>query len=194
MRGRESGFSLFEMMTATTVVMVMAVPTTAMLLKTLSWYNEVNSQLASNRQAREVADILLNGGNATTNGTDSTTNIYGIRARRLAPTGTLRSNYVLQYGSNGHTLTSATFGTQTVGCKAAGNPLPDCSATESKTVQGWLGSDVSLNSTVRSVNAKTTEVLVTMVNPYQAQRAEVPAHAIERYRLIVYRNRDENDP
>jgi hypothetical protein len=101
---------------------------------------------------------------------------------------------VLQYASNNLTVTSSSLGTMTVTCKAATNPMPDCVATEVHTVQGWVGGDLALNSATRSVGGRTTEVLLTMVDPYQAQRMKNPAKAVERYRILVLRTRDETDP
>jgi hypothetical protein len=194
MRRSQRGFTLFEVLSATTAVMALAVPATYMLFHSFAWYTEVQSQLKLNREAREVSDILMNGARMTTNGNDGTPNIYGLRMRKTAPVGSLRSNYVLNYPSNNLTATSSSVAGLTVACKAAGNPLPDCTGTETRTVQGWVGADVTLDSATRSIAGRTTEVSVTMVDPFQAQRMKNPAKAVERYRMVIFRNRDENDP
>jgi hypothetical protein len=195
MGDKQRGFTLFEVLTATTCVMALAVPAAALLYRAFAWSAEIDSQLKLNREAREVSEILLNGGKMGSAGTDTTTSVYGLRARAAAPAGTLRSNYVLNYTSNSFTLSSSNTAPMTVTCKAAGNPLPDCAGTETKAVQGWLGGDIAMDSTTRSVGSKTTEVTITMVDPYQAQRMKNnPARAVERYRMVVQRKRDETDP
>jgi hypothetical protein len=166
-----------------------------MLLKAFTWHDEIANRLTLNRQAREVMHILAEGGRSTTAGTDATTNIYGMHQRKTAPAGTLRTNYRLQYTSNGKTLLSSQMAAMTVPCTGAARPLPDCvDASQTKTVDGWVASDVSLNSTTRSVGTRTTEVVVTLANPFAAQRQENPAEAVERYRTILTRMRDDADP
>jgi hypothetical protein len=82
----------------------------------------------------------------------------------------------------------------TVTCTAAGVPLPDCAGTETKTVAGWIGNDLSLNAASRSVVGRTVETMVTISDPFQAQRGPNPAFASETYRTIFTLNRDIADP
>jgi hypothetical protein len=193
-RRAQQGFTLMEVLSATTAAMVLSIPALAMLFQSLEWYGSIQNGLAVNRRAREVMYVLADGAKASSNGNDATSNIYGLHARSAAPAGPLRTNYQFQYTSNGLILGGAELGTMTITCTAAGRPLPDCTGTETKTVQGWVGSDVVLDSTTRSVAGRTTEIAVTLTNPYEAQRLENPAYASERYRMILTRNRDNTDP
>jgi hypothetical protein len=190
----QRGFTLIEVLSATTAVMVISIPALAMLFQAFEWYDDVQSRLALNRQAREVMYVLADGAKMSSNGTDATANIYGLHARNVAPAGPLRSSYKFQYTSNGLTVTGSELGTMSITCTGVARPLPDCTTTETKTVQGWVGSDVTLNSTTRSVSGRTTEISVVLTDPYEAQRLENPAHATERYRIILARHRDNTDP
>ena len=175
--------------------MAVLVPATAFMFDAFEWYSEVQSSLAINRQARLVFDLMQSGAKTATNGNDGKPYAYGLRGRKVAPTGTLRSNYMLQYASNNKTVTGDSFATLTVTCTAVSVPLPDCSAAnQTKAVTGWMGDDVLLNSITRSVKNRTVEVTVTITDPFQAQRATNSKFATEIFRTVVTLNRDEVDP
>jgi len=192
---RQRGFTLLEVMIASAAGMLVMLPAVAMMLRVFTWYDDVQSKLALNRHARETIDIIGNGARLTSNGNDATPNAYGIRGRRLAPSGALRSNYRLQYSSNNLTVTPDSFGAMQVTCTAVAAPLPDCaSAGQVKTVEGWVGEDIGVNATTRSVASRTVEVMLTITDPYTAQRSDYPTAATERYRTAFTLNRDETDP
>jgi hypothetical protein len=107
--------------------------------------------------------------NGSSNGNDGTKNVYGIRERHGKPSGGQRSNYAFQYASNNITLTPDKVADMTVACVSTANPLPDC-GSGSKTVSGWIGGDMTLNDTSRSVLGLTVEVTFTVFNPFQVQR------------------------
>src|SRR4051812_6806264 len=94
---RQSGFSLLEVMIASVASMAVIAPAIAVMFHAFDWYAEIRSQIALNREARQAFDLIGNGAKASTNGTDATPYLYGVRGRNAAPGGTLRTNYTLQY-------------------------------------------------------------------------------------------------
>lgn len=194
-RKRQAGFTLMEIMVAVTVSATVLTPALALLFATLEWRDEAAATIRLNQQARLTFDVLANGARAGSNGTNGTPYIYGIRGRKVAPSGALRSNYSLQYVSNGLTVTGDTFAATTVTCTAAEQPLPDCTAAgQVKTVTGYLGRDVTLDAVNRSVSGRTVEAAITVTDPFEARRLENPRLASETYRGVFTLNRDETDP
>ena len=190
---RQRGFTLIELMFAAAATAVVIWAATGFLLKALSWYGELSAKIAINRHARETFDVLAYGGRSASTGNDGTMNVYGIRGRHQAPGSGMRNNYALRYSSNNLTLTPDLAAPMTIACIAATNPMPDC-GVGSQTVNGWLGSDIQLNTASRSVVNKTAEVTMTVMDPYEIQRAKNPATFADTYRTIFTLNRNENDP
>jgi prepilin-type N-terminal cleavage/methylation domain-containing protein len=190
----QAGFTLIEVMIASVASMAVIAPAIALMFNAFGWYAEIQSQIALNREARQAFDLIGNGAKSTINGNDATAYLYGVRGRNAAPAGTLRSNYTLQYQSNNLTANGDSVASMTVTCTAAGVPLPDCAGNETKTVAGWIGKDLSLNTASRSVVGRTVETMVTITDPFQTQRAVNPAFASETYRTIFTLNRDIADP
>ena len=190
----QAGFTLIEVMIASVASMAVIAPAIAVMFNAFGWYAEIQSRIALNREARQAFDLIGSGAKASANGNDATPYLYGVRGRDVAPAGTLRSNYALQYQSNNLTANGDSVATMTVTCTAAGVPLPDCAGNETKTVAGWIGNNLSLNSASRSVVGRTVETMVTITDPFQAQRAVNPAFASETYRTIFTLNRDIADP
>jgi hypothetical protein len=165
------------------------------MLNAYNWYAEVQSELALNREARQVFDLIGNGAKSPTTGNDLTPYLYGLRGRNTTPAGALRTNYALQYPSNNLTARGDSMAVMTITCTGVAVPLPDCTAAnQTKTVSGWIGSDPLLNSATRSSGNRTVEVTVTVTDPFQAQRAVNPAMATETYRTVFTLNRDTADP
>jgi prepilin-type N-terminal cleavage/methylation domain-containing protein len=193
-KSAQAGFTLIEVMIASVASMAVIAPAIAIMFQAFNWYAEIQSQIVLNREARQAFDLIGNGAKSIPNGNDGKPYLYGVRGRRAAPAGTLRSNYTLQYQSNNLTTTGDSIAGMTVTCTAAGVPLPDCVGNETKTVAGWIGSDLSLNAASRSVVGRTVETMVTISDPFQAQRAPNPAFASQTYRTIFTLNRDIADP
>jgi len=194
-RSSQAGFTLIEVMIASVTSMFVIMPALVFMFRSYDWYTSVESELMLNRKARLVFDLIGNGARASTNGNDNTPNLYGIRGRHVAPNGnSLRSNYKLQYASNNLTVTGDALATQTVTCTASATPLPDCGAGQTKTVTGWMGKNVLVNTSARVVAGRTIEVTITLTDPFQAQRADDPTSATQTYRTIYTLNRDTTDP
>jgi prepilin-type N-terminal cleavage/methylation domain-containing protein len=201
MTRRQRGFTLIELMFAAAATAIVIFAATGFLLKALSWYDELAAKIEINRHARETFDVLAYGGYSASTGKDGTKNIYGIRGSNKAPgAGGLRKNYALQYTDNKLTLTPDFSANMSVTCVSAGNPVTDCAAGGPKgpgskvTVQGWLGDDFVVNAGPRNVAGLTVEVTMTIMNPYEIQRATNPASFVDTYRTVFTLNRNENDP
>lgn len=193
MSAKQRGFTIIELITAVAASGVVILAATAFMLKALSWYGELYSKVELNRHARETYDLLAYGGFASIAGNDSTKNVYGIRGRNKAPPNGLRKNYGLQYTSNKLTLSPDTTPTMSIRCVSPGNPMPDCGGGQ-KNVQGWIGSDIKLDSGPRSVVGETVEVTIVIMDPFEIQRAQNPSLFSDTYRTVFTLNRNENDP
>jgi prepilin-type N-terminal cleavage/methylation domain-containing protein len=191
---RQRGFTLIELMFAAAATAVVIWAATGFLLKAMGWYDELSAKIEINRHARETFDVLAYGGYSTGAGNDGTKNVYGIRGSNQAPAVPgLRKNYALQYTDNKLTLTPDLSAPMSIFCVSPANPMPDCGGGQ-KTVQGWLGADFVVNSGARSVANATVEVTMTIIDPYEIQRAQNPATFADTYRTVFTLNRNENDP
>jgi prepilin-type N-terminal cleavage/methylation domain-containing protein len=191
---QQRGFTLFELLAAAAAGGIIILATNAFFFKAYDWISELQAKVEINRHARETLNLLMLGGVSATAGNDASKNVYGINGRSSAPASGLRSNYAVHYTSNNLTLSPDTFAAMTVTCTGPATPLPDCTGTETKSVQGWLGSDVQINSATRSVANKTVEVSTVITNPFEAQRARAPTQFTEKYRTILTLNTTETDP
>jgi prepilin-type N-terminal cleavage/methylation domain-containing protein len=201
MTRRQRGFTLIELMFAAAATAIVILAATGFLLKALNWYGELAAKIEINRHARETFDVLAYGGYSASTGNDGTKNVYGLRGSHQAPgAANLRNNYSLKYRDNNLTLTPDFSAPMTVTCESAGDPMPDCGASGPKgpganlTVKGWLGDDFVMNSGTRTVANMTTEVTMTIMDPYEIQRAQNPATFADTYRTIFTLNRNESDP
>lgn len=197
----QRGFTLIELMFAAAATAVVIWAATGFLLKAMAWNNELTAKIEINRHARETFDVLAYGGRSTVAGKDGTKNIYSIRGRNKAPgPPELRKNYAFQYTANKLTLTPDLSAAMTLTCVSAGNPVSDCATGGPKgpgstvSVKGWIGDDFVVNSGPRSVDKLTTEVTLTITDPYEIQRAQNPALFSTTYRTIFTLNRHEDDP
>jgi prepilin-type N-terminal cleavage/methylation domain-containing protein len=190
----QRGFTLIELMFAAAATAIVIWAATGFLLKALDWYDELSAKIEINRHAREVFDVLAYGGTSASTGNDGTKNIYGLRGSNKAPAAPgLRNNYAFQYTDNKLTLTPDFSAPMSISCVSPANPMPDCGGGK-KTVQGWLGSDFVVNPGPRNVAGVTVEMTMTVMDPYEIQRAQNPATFADTYRTIFTLNRNENDP
>ena len=192
---RQRGFTLMEVMVSTSATAVVIAAATAFLLKYITWYDELSAKIAMNRHARETYNMLSLGGYSSSGGNDGTKNLYGINERFGTPSSSsLRTNYAFRYISNNLTLTPDLTASMTIACNGTATPMPDCSGTGNKTVTGWIGNGMTVNTSSRSVSGKTVEVTFTIMNPYEIQGAVSPSVFAESYHAVFTLNRDENDP
>ena len=189
---RQAGFTLIELMLAAAAAGVIMMAAGGMLVRALSWHDELNAKLEINRHARETWRVLAYGGMGPANGRDGTRYVYGVRGRKNAPGRGMRSNYAFSYTSNQITLTPDYAASMTVTCKGPELPVPGCGAG-TKLVRGWLASDVTVEKKY-TVADQTVEVEIPVMSTYQVQRAANPDAFIDSYRAIFTLNRMENDP
>ena len=197
---RQRGFTLIELMIASTITFLLALVCAALLQQSADLHAGVDARLKLNAHARQTFDVMGNGGAAASGiaGTDGTRSIYGLRANYSAPTGSsVREDYRLKWASNGLQVNGDTMAPVNVTCKAVAVPLPDCGAAgESKTVSGWLGANPALNAGARSVRnpiegqRMTVETSITLTHPYWAPKTKTPAQATDSYRNIFTMNRE----
>lgn len=195
MRKRQSGFTLIELLAASAATGVVILAATAFMLKALTWFDELNAKIEMNRHARETFDLLAYGGNSSSTGDDGTKYLYGVRGSNQEPNSGLRSNGALRYSNNNLTLTPDKFAAMTVTCTGASTPIPDCANSAStKTVQGWIGSDIQMDAGGKSINNLTVNVTFTITDAFEAQRAKGPSAFTDTYRTVFTLNRNEDDP
>lgn len=196
MTRRQAGFTLIELLATSTATGVVMLAATSFMLKSLSWFDELNAKIEINRHARETFDLLAYGGVSASTGKDGTKNVYGVRGSNKEPKDGLRTSAnALQYTNNNLTLLPDRFATITVVCTGDGTPVPDCKDNHSsQAVAGWIGSDIKLDAGGKSINDLTVNVTFTITNPFQAQRAVGPAAFTDTYRTVFTLNRKEDDP
>jgi prepilin-type N-terminal cleavage/methylation domain-containing protein len=195
MRSRQHGFTLIELMFGTVAALIIMLPTSMLLLHAATWYSDIQSQISVNRHARIAFDILLNGAQSATTGNDGTKNLYGLDGLHSAPNSSYRSNYAFRYRSNNLTFTPDVMAALSVTCVASGNPMPDCGSSGTMSVKGWIGSDADIETSQRVIAGRTSEIVMTITDPFDAVRNKKnPGVATTTYRTVTTQMRDETDP
>ncbi|MBV9735373.1 MAG: hypothetical protein JO209_05645 [Acidisphaera sp.] len=190
----DAGFTLVEAMIAGMLGILMAFPALIMLRDTYRYVDLVRGRLRLDQQARQVYSLLGNGTNTLANigtntGARGFTLVEGLHSRQLAPLGaTLRSSSQFVLPDGGLTASGDSFPAVTVACNGVGNPIPDCLAVETHSVQGWVGSDPAI-----TVTGQSAAVDLTLTDPFRAVRAgNQYATATEVFRSIYTLNVEAN--
>ncbi len=194
----EAGFTLIEVMIAGTLSLLLFLPAYAMLNQTTRFADIVQSRFRQSEQARQVLGVLGDG--SAQFGTQANARgfalVEGLRSRPTIPTGwpLRQSGQFTMTDSNNLVVTGDRVPALSVQCTGAGVPIPDCTGTETRAVQGWIGSDPSL---VQS-SGQTVGVGISITDPFRAQRlARSPSkgalgNATETYRTIFSLNVEAN--
>jgi len=154
----QAGFTLIEVMIASVASWQMIAPAIAVSSMPSTRYAEIQSQIALNREARQAFDLIATAPNPSRTATTPSPICTAMRAAQRGARSTLPVELFAfaiseqQSHRNGDSVAS-----MTVTCSADGVPLPDCIGTESKTVAGWIGKDLSLSTASRSVVGRTVE-------------------------------------
>jgi len=188
-RARQAGFTLLELMLASTLGLIVLIAALGILYDSTNIADVLRARVTLNAAARESFDLLLDGGLA------GTEEIFGLRGLGAAPAAAelqVTNGYRVRLLNNGAALAlegpRTTAGTIT--CIAAGDPIPACAGAGALTVEGYLGGPPVLNAS-RSINSRTQELELTLFNPYLLRRSDVTAQqAVEVYRTIFTLNRD----
>lgn len=194
----EAGFTLVEVMVAGTLSLLLFLPAYAMLRQTYRFADIVQSRFRQSEQARQVLGLLGDG--SAQFGTQTNARgfamVEGLRSRPAIPTGwTLRkASQFTMSDSNGLVITGDGVAPLSLQCSGPGIPIPDCTGSETRIVQGWVGHDPSL---VQS-SGQTVGVGISITDPFRAQRlAGSPGSgslgtATETYRTMFGLNVEAN--
>ena len=207
----EVGFTLIELLIASTLALVLTLTTTTILFQALEFADRQRLRPVLNDKAREIFDLLGDGGCCYPNvapgvrpprysGMRDRGNFSPNSASVLRHTG-LGNEFRLQLdgGSNGQ-IASTPVGPETssftINCRGIDDPIQGCNANTSKTVRGYLArdprlytsdgdSDRSIDDNGRGQENRTIEVEFMLVQPYQANRSRFRSDEIrESYRTI----------
>lgn len=202
----DRGFTLPEVLVAGTLTLLLALPALHLLRTTYRIADTVQGRLRLNEQARQVFALLADGQSpasqtelANAAGYPRFPFVEGLHSRQLGggnvPQGSaLRtaSQFVLRDGTL--SLAGDLVGPLRITCTGPQTPIPDCTAAgDTKTVQGWLGSDPVLTPPSAAVGpGRTAALSITLTNPFQAPRAVGAVGASERYRTMMTLNVEAN--
>jgi hypothetical protein len=186
----DRGFTLPELMIASRMTLLLGLPAYMLLERGNEFAAATRSRLELNAQARQVW-TLLGSGSANLSGVtsqkdaDGFSYVEGMRSMSAAPSGSsLRNAGQFTLSDSPLSISGDSFPTQTITCTGAAQPIPDCVSTETHTIQGWMGSNPSI-----AVTGKSASVLLTLTDPFEAQRSSVAAAtATEQYRTIFNLN------
>jgi type II secretory pathway pseudopilin PulG len=199
----EAGFTLVEVMIAGTLACLLALPAMSMLRSTYGFVDAMQSRFRLNDQARQVTALLGDGSALLSNAGTSTGSrglalVESLRSRSVvsgltptdtAPTGTqLNTSYGFVLPDGSLTLAGDSFPAVVITCTGVKAPLPDCTGSETRTVQGWLGTTPTI-----AISGQVAAVGLTLTDPFRAQRAINPSSATETYRTMFNLN-VEADP
>jgi hypothetical protein len=195
----EAGYTLPETMIAGALSLVLVLPGYVLLRRTYDVADLMSSRFRLNEQARQAFALLGNGGGSSDAGiTRPFALVEGLRSRCFRASGqppctaqlpspaSLRSASQLVLEDN---LRGDSIAPVAITCRGLRDPLPDCTGIETRTVQGWLGSDPTLSG-----QGRTRALGLTVTDPFRAQRAgRLPGSATETYRTMFTLNA-ESDP
>lgn len=201
----EDGFTLVELLVATTLSLCLVLPAYALLNGTFRTATLVNSRFARDAQARQMMTLLGEGSASfgTLQNARGFTMVEGIRYRAGVPANMAQSaNGQFTITDTGAgllpgvlsgvpTITGDSVPPITVQCTAPGVPLPSCNppgpgigallgGSGNVTTQGWLGANPVL-----ATQGCTVAVDITVSDPFQAaRRGQTAAGVSDTYRTL----------
>ena len=169
--------TLVEALIAAFLTTLLGIPCYALLRTNLSALDIVASRSLQADQVREVFRLLGDGTTSfgTTKDTRGFTMVEGLHSRPALPSSwplrsaTVFGQFVMTDGAL--QVVGDTLSPVLILCRGARNPIPDCAATESRTVQGWLGSDPIVGQSTSNGIQFPATISVTITNPYRAARS-----------------------
>lgn len=188
-RTRQSGFTLLELMLASTLGVVLLIAALGIFYDSANIADVLRSRVSLNAAARESFDLLLDGGFS---GGDE---VFGLRGLGTAPPATelqvSGGNRVRLLNNGASTaLEGPRAPPRTVACTGPEEPIPYCVGAGALAVEGYLGGEPVLNA-ARSIANRTRELELPLFNPYLVGRRDVATQrASEVYRTIFMVNPD----
>ena len=186
-RTGQSGFTLLELMLASTLGIVLLIAALGIFYDSANIADVLRSRVSLNAAARESFDLLLDGGFS---GSDE---VFGLRGLAFAPPAAELQvpggNRVRLLNNGAATaLEGPRAPPRTISCTGADTPIPYCSGAGALAVEGYLGGEPVLNA-ARSITDRTRELELPLFNPYLVGRKDVAAQrATEVYRTIFMLN------
>ncbi len=173
----DAGFTLVEALFAGLLTMLIGLPCYAILRTNLSALDLVVSRTQQAEQARETFRLLGDGTASFGTGVNARgfTMVEGLHSRSALPTNwklrstTATGQFVLPDGNL--QASGDLVGPVTIACQGAGIPVPDCTGAETRTIQGWLGSDPVLAQPTANSIQFPASVSISVTNPYRAARS-----------------------
>lgn len=192
--GDDAGFTLAETLVAGTLVLLLVLPAMEILSRTYRFVGSVQSRARQSQEARQVLGLLGDG--TAEFGTQANPRgfrmVEGLRGRATLPQNwPLRSvtapGQFVMTDANVRVDGDAVAPVQ-VACTGAGAPIPDCTGTEVRSVQGWLGADPQLAQAGRTIS-----VGIAITDPFQARRRDPDlARITETFRTLFTANVEQN--
>lgn len=190
----DAGFTLAETLVAGTLAMLLVLPATEILSRTYRFVGGVQSRARQSQEARQVLGLLGDG--TAEFGTQANPRgfrmVEGLRGRATLP-----QNWPLRSFTAPGQFVMTDTNVQVVGdsvapievaCAGVGVPIPDCTGTEVRSVQGWLGADPELK-----LVGRTLSVGIAITDPFQARRRDPDlARITETFRTLFTANVEQN--
>ena len=214
---KQTGFTLIELLVASVLALVLMLTMTVIIFQTIEFTEKQKLRLVLNEKAREIFDLLGNGG-CCDNVNTPPRNLSGMRERKDFS----EANIPSLRDDNRLRLDNPIVGTDfniigpetspiTIICRAKDDPIQDCLADNTRTDKGYLARDlrllgpeiVDLNSSAnradripndqqRNLTNRIVEVEFFLIQPHQANRTRFSSNEIrESYRTIFSYNKSQ---
>lgn len=190
----EAGFTLAETVIAGTLGLLLVLPAVEMLSRTYRFVGGMQSRARQSQEARQVLGLLGDG--TAVFGTQSNPRgfkmVEGLRSRSGLPaswplrSSTAPGQFIMTDGSV--SIAGDTVAPVQVACRGAAKPIPDCTGTETRSLQGWLGAAPQLTRSDQLIS-----VSIAITDPFQARRSTPDmARITETFRTRFTANVERN--
>ncbi len=189
---------LLEQMTSLGAVAAIVLPVVGLFAGSAAFLDSAESRFEFNRQARQAFSIVIDGGQDIKGGpgTDGSSYAYGLHSRKDAFNEPI-TDFQIHLTTNGITIKGDKVSPETFDCAAKDDPVGECkNHNDDFTLEGWFDKDESkLEDNHRSVNDRTVEVFMRLINPYLLKDGVTEQERLtESYRMIATLNREIGDP
>lgn len=178
----QAGFTILEMMVAGTLSLMLSLVLFEIVAQSQHMADIMIMQSNLNGQARELFEMLGDGGVKTAgNPQTEADRVKGYHSRSSDEEPTTMDNseldrlndtadattFRLRLGlvAGGQYVKSREAPSTTITCRAADSPLDTCDGTEDETVDGYVDTFNVNNTTTRSLHARLPEITFTLIDP-----------------------------